>query len=254
MLAWWLAVAAGASLRTFAPTPATVVQASAPAWPVQVQSDGYPFSPPGTSRSPVGAPVASALALGFLLAPPLAFNAYGAKNGKRKSWERSRRQRQYAEVVHQEISEVIRHADHVGKQRIPDGVQEMIYVVECDVSPDLANARVQVSIAGERKDKISAMRWLRYNAAGLRYEFAKRNRHMKSIPNFSFEHVDVGAATDMMVRLEEIRSYDEAAALARGDSIDDDDDENAWLAGEDEDNWIEEDEDSLPPMMPPAYM
>ena len=36
-------------------------------------------------------------------------------------------------------------------------------MVDVDASPDLGNARVKVSILGDRKAKISAMRWLNSN-------------------------------------------------------------------------------------------
>jgi ribosome-binding factor A len=154
-------------------------------------------------------------------------------------------------LVQQEIADVIRTATSVGAKRIPAGVQQMISVVDVDMSPDLRNARVKVSIIGERKDKISAMRWLQGNVRGLRHELAKRNRGMKRIPMLSFMQVDVGAATDVMVKVEALRREDEAAARARGESIEDAAEEDAWLLDEDDlledgdeddedDDWLEE--------------
>ena len=148
-------------------------------------------------------------------------------------------------LIQSELAMVIRNVHNVGTQRIPSGLQQMISVVDVDMSPDLRNARVKVSIIGERKDKISAVRWLRSNVRGIRHELAKRNRGMKRIPMLSFSHVDVGAATDIMVQLEELRVQDEAAARSRGDGIDfEATDDEAWEdEDEDEDAWLEADED-----------
>ena len=68
-----------------------------------------------------------------------------------------------------------------GKQRCPPGLENMISIVDVDMSPDLRNARVKVSIIGDRKDKISAVRWLRGNVRGFRHELAQRNRGMKRL-------------------------------------------------------------------------
>jgi ribosome-binding factor A len=170
----------------------------------------------------------------------------GREKGASRGWrgdakfevERSRRQGRVGALVQQEIAGVIRSVNSVGSKRIPAGVQQLISVVDVDLSPDLRNAKVKVSVIGDKKDKISAMRWLQGNAKGLRYEFAKRNRAMKRIPMMSFYHVDVGAATDTMVALAELRREAEEAALRRGESIDDEDGDDAWLEGEDEVDWL----------------
>ena len=162
-----------------------------------------------------------------------------------------RRQGRIGQVVQAELATVIRTAHSLGNTRIPSGLQQMISVVDVDMSPDLRNARVKVSIIGDRKDKISAVRWLRGNVRGLRHELAQRNRHMKRIPILSFAHVDVGAATDIMVKLGELRREDEEAAISRGEASDEDDggidfdasDEDAWLEDDDDDDDLLFDDD-----------
>ena len=130
----------------------------------------------------------------------------------------------------------------------------MISIVDVDMSPDLRNARVKVSIIGDRKDKISAVRWLRGNVRGFRHELAQRNRQMKRVPMLTFDHVDVGAATDMMVRLDELRMEREAAEERRrneGERVPDEEggidfsvsDDEAFDDDDDDDLWIDEDED-----------
>lgn len=154
-----------------------------------------------------------------------------------------RRSDRVGQVVRSEVADVIRTAHSVGSTRIPSGLQQMISVVDVDLSPDLRNARVKVSIIGDRKDKISAMRWLQGNVRGLRHEVAKRNRGMKRIPVLSFAHVDVGAATDIMVQLEQLRREDEEAARRRGEVADVDEQSGLDLSASDEDAWLDDDDD-----------
>jgi len=181
-------------------------------------------------------------ALALLLAmvvTPAAGLAAGSRGG-------GRRTSRVGQVVRTELSDVIRAGVVIGKQRCPAGLEQMISIVDVDMSPDLRNARVKVSVIGDRRDKVSAVRWLRGNVRGLRHELAKRNRGMKRMPMLTFDHVDVGAATDMMVRLDELRHEREEAESRRreaGESVPDEEggidfaatDDEAWLDDDDED-------------------
>ena len=163
----------------------------------------------------------------------------------------TRRSNKVGQVIQSEIADVIRNAHSVGNTKIPSGLQQLISIVDVDMSPDLRNARIKVSVIGERKDKISAVRWLQGNVRGLRHQLAQRNRHMKRIPMLQFVHVDVGAATDIMVKLADLRREEDAAALARGESLDEDDsgidfdanDEDAWLDDDEEEFDFDDDDD-----------
>lgn len=164
----------------------------------------------------------------------------------------SRRTSRVGQMVQAELATVIRQGDVRGKQKIPDRLNEMISIVDVDMSPDLRNARVKISTIGDRKDKISAVRWLKSNARGLRHELAQRNRQMKRIPILTFDHVDVGAATDMMVKIERLRAEREVAEdrrRAEGESVPDEEggfdfaasDEGVW----DDDGEIDTDEEDV---------
>jgi ribosome-binding factor A len=142
-----------------------------------------------------------------------------------------------------ELSSVIRSGNVRGSKRIPGGLQQLISVVDVDMSPDLTNARVKVSIIGDRKDKISAVRWLQSSARAIRYELAQRLRHMKRVPQLSFTHVDIGAATELSVKLAELTDSPSSATVDAGgtramasSSFDD-----ALAAAAFEEGWIEED-------------
>ena len=165
-----------------------------------------------------------------LRAPPTAMRL-GERDGRRGS--------RVGQVIRSELATVIRNGNVHGKQGIPLGLNTLISIVDVDMSPDLRNARVKVSIIGERKEKISAIRWLQGNVRGLRHELAKSNRGMKRVPMLSFQHVDVGAATDMMVKLKVLREEREAAAAARGESVEDEEGGLDFGVGDD-DAWGEE--------------
>ena len=123
----------------------------------------------------------------------------------RKSFGKGRRTSRVGQVIRSELATLLRTGSVHGKQGIPAGLQQLISVVDVDMSPDLRNARVKISVIGDRKDKVSAVRWLRGNVRGIRHQLAKANRHMQKCPMLIFDHVDVGAATDMMVTLDQLR-------------------------------------------------
>ena len=114
-----------------------------------------------------------------------------------------RRQGRVAQVVRKELAEVLHTGDIRGK-RLATSIREMISIVDVDVSPDLRNARVKVSILGDRKDKISAVRWLQSSRGGIRYCMGKRMKEFKRLPEIKFEHVDVGQAVDVMVLIDKL--------------------------------------------------
>ena len=176
-----------------------------------------------------------------LLAPPIM--AAGRVRGD------NRRTSKVGHVVRSELSTVIREGRVRGKQKCPSGLELMVSVVDVDMSPDLRNARVKVSVIGDRKAKISAVRWLRSNVRGFRHVLAQRNRHMKRVPMLTFDHVDVGAATDMMVRLEEMRNeadVAEARRVANGEYAVADEEGGIDFAAKDEEAWDEEEEEVIP--------
>ena len=156
-----------------------------------------------------------------------------------------RRTKRVGQVIQSELATLIRSGDVRGEQRIPIGLQQLISVVDVDMSPDLRNARVKVSVIGDRKDKVSAVRWLRGNVRGLRHQLAQRNRQMRSIPMLTFDHVDVGAATDIMIKLEQLRRDSEEAEERRrreGEEAEVED-QDAWLDADDDDDFDWDDED-----------
>lgn len=131
-----------------------------------------------------------------------------------------RRPDRVGQVVRSELATVLHSGAVHGNKKISGRLLSMISIVDIDMSPDLRNARVKVSIIGDRKDKISAVRWLQGSAKPIRHVLAQRLKGMKRIPQLSFQHVDVGAAVDMMVKIQELSEERQRAEAARGEGGD----------------------------------
>jgi len=161
----------------------------------------------------------------------------------------SRRPDRVGQVVRSELATVLQTGAVHGNKKIRGELLQMISIIDIDMSPDLRNARVKVSIIGDRKDKITVVRWLQGSTKPIRHELAQRLKGMKRIPHLSFQHVDVGAAVDMMVKLETLSEERKQAEVRRGengeDSLDfDTDDDDAFDFDEDGDDDLNFDADA----------
>lgn len=151
----------------------------------------------------------------------------GDRRGGRGN-DRSKRQERVGQLVKTELSRIL----HTGIIRgnaeyLDDDLRQRISVVSADVSPDLKQARISVSIRGPNKprasnddpagfeedstynpdvDKRRAYAWLVRNTKPLRHSLAQKMSHMKSCPNLSFAQVDVAAATDVMYLIDKVAS------------------------------------------------
>ena len=147
-------------------------------------------------------------------------------------------------------------------------LRQRISVVSVDVSPDLKQARVSVSIRSglqKRKkeeedgqdetiyyeddpavEKRRAFSWLVDNTKPIRHTLAQKMSHMKTSPNLTFNQVDIEAATDVMYLIDQIskgyekESIDEYEFLGEFDDEDDNDDDDDV---DFDDDWDEMDED-----------
>jgi ribosome-binding factor A len=116
-----------------------------------------------------------------------------------KHHQKGRRTSRVAQVVQQELAGIIRSGTVHGPRAIQEHLRHMISIVDVDVSPDLGNAKVKVSIIGDQKDKISAIRWLQSSAGPIRHVMAQELKAMRKVPRLTFVHVDVGKAVEVMV-------------------------------------------------------
>lgn len=140
---------------------------------------------------------------------------------------------------------------------IEDDLRRCISVVNADVSPDLRQARITVSIMGRPKEtndatmeKRRAYSWLVRNTKMIRHALAQRLSHMKSVPNLSFVQADIGAAVDVMQLIEKVSqgykrddmdSFGRDSAMLSGMHMGMDFDEDY----DDDDGWVDEDGDGF---------
>ena len=201
------------------------------------------------------------------------------RSSPRYGKERSKRQERVGHLVRTELSRII----HTGLIKgdpdyLDDDLRKRISIVNADVSPDLRQARIAVSIrkgvANESSDQGSsavvdrrrAYSWLVQNTKALRHTLAQRMSHVKSTPDLTFVQVDVSAAVDVMYLIDKVSAGAKRTSIGafggdddslprgivEGMEFEDFDDDDGWIDGDDDDeedddnndniNWDEEDD------------
>eukprot|EP00978_Attheya_sp_CCMP212_P002292 scaffold4717_cov53-Attheya_sp.AAC.1 len=183
----------------------------------------------------------------------------GRSTSRYGSQDRSKRQERVGHLVRAEISSIltlsheIKHSDHLEGE-----LRKRISVVNVDVSPDLGQARITVSIVGGNHDtkedavvdQRRAYSWLVRSTKMIRHALAQRLAHMKGVPNLTFVLADVGAAVDVMQLIEKVakgykrENLDNPTGMVMGMDFDDDDDGD-WIDEDDDDDeedWLDEDD------------
>lgn len=172
----------------------------------------------------------------------------GRSSSRYATGDRTKRQERVGHVVRTELASIL----HKGFIRfdndpIEDELRRRINIVHCDVSPDLRQARVTVSVMSGKDRKMDAIAkrrayaWLVRSTKAIRHSLAQKMKHMKGSPDLTFVQVDVGAAVDVMQLIEKV-----STGYKRDDVLEmefEDDDEDGW---EDEEDWIDfDDEDGV---------
>ena len=176
-----------------------------------------------------------------------AYGKYG--NGRSSSRyasanDRSKRQERVGHVVRSELAGILHNGSSIKNDYDPieSELRRRINIVHCDVSPDLRQARVTVSImAGkDRKEDAVAKRrayaWLVRTKKEIRHALAQKMKHMKASPDLTFVQVDVGAAVDVMMLIEKLNE-----GYKRDDVLQVEFDEEE--GEEDDDDWFDFDEE-----------
>lgn len=171
----------------------------------------------------------------------------------------SKRQERVGKLVLTELSKILQNGKTGKTEPLDKTLRQRISIVSIDVSPDLKQARVSVSVRDEgitsrennhdipenndAMDKRQAISWLVRNSKSLRHLLAKRMSHIKfSAPTLQFVRVDVGAAVDVMYLIDKISSgkttreghLPDGRPKGISDGVNFDEDFN-------EDNWEDED-------------
>ncbi len=91
----------------------------------------------------------------------------------------SRRQRQVAELLHEEISQLI-------QRNTRDPRLGFVTVTGVDVSPDLRNAKVYVTVLGDKEDQKSTLEGLASATGFFRYQL-RQDLSLRYIPELKFQ-------------------------------------------------------------------
>lgn len=115
----------------------------------------------------------------------------------------SRRSQRVEDLIRLELSSLI-------LRKMGDPRVRLASVTGVDVSPDLTQARVTLSILGSEEDRESCLEALRNASGFLRNQLARSLRHMKRIPELRFE-MDHGAEYSQQISsiLEHLEIRDE---------------------------------------------
>jgi ribosome-binding factor A len=175
----------------------------------------------------------------------MAYGKYG--NGRSSSryatGDRTKRQERVGHVVRTEIASII-HKGFIKNDNDPieDELRRKINIVHCDVSPDLRQARVTVSVMSGKDRKLDAISkkrayaWLVRTTKAIRHSLSQKMKHMKASPDLTFVQVDVGAAVDVMQLIEKV-----STGYKREDVLNMEfEDEDGW---EDDEDWTDFDDD-----------
>jgi len=184
----------------------------------------------------------------------MAYGKYG--NGRSSSryasaQDRTKRQERVGHVVRTELATILHRGTSIKNddEPIEGELRRRINIVHADVSPDLRQARITVSIMaagskgkdeqGKMTDAVAKRRayaWLVRNTRAIRHSLAYKMKHMKGgSPDLTFVQVDVGGAVDVMKLIEKV-----SEGYKRDDVLDMEFEEE-W---EDEDGeWLDFDED-----------
>jgi len=190
--------------------------------------------------------------------------AYGYERTYRSDQERTKRQERVGQLVHFELSKIIHSGNVKGEYKpLDDELRKRISIINANVSPDLRQARITVSVrrspSGDIEiDRRRAFSWLVKHAKALRLTLSQRMSHMKSsAPMLTFAQADVAAAVDVMYLIDQIAAgndkrddinfneeYDDSLPRGMVGGMDFDDiDEDDWIDDEDDDTKADEDDD-----------
>jgi ribosome-binding factor A len=177
-------------------------------------------------------------------------SASGGRSSPNYGKDRSKRQERVGHLVRSELSGIIHGGIIKGDaEYLDDDLRKRISVVSTDISPDLRQARISVSVRAGKKgidsnpavDKRRAYAWLVRNTKPIRHTLAQRMSHMKSCPDLSFVQVDVAAAVDVMYLIDKVTSgYKRDNNDLFEDGVVNGIDFNAEF---DEDDWEDDDDD-----------
>jgi len=165
--------------------------------------------------------------------------------------DNSKRQNRVSQLVRSELASLIFGGSSIKSPKtsspIAGALRQSINIIAADVSPDLRNCRVTVSIMSTTgvtaASKREAFAWLTVNTSAIKHSLAQRLKYMKRVPNLLFVLTDVGKAVDLMHLIDSISRGDDKVDTIVTSPIGEDD-EGYYDGWEDGDELEDGDEDS----------
>lgn len=143
----------------------------------------------------------------------MAYRTQG-RSSPRGNKERSKRQERVGHLVRTELSTILHKGVIKGDaDYLEDELRQRISVINADVSPDLRQARITVSIRKALNSKVTtpaavdkrrAFSWLVQNSKAIRHTLAQNLKYMKTVPSLTFAQADVAAAVDVMYLIDKV--------------------------------------------------
>lgn len=148
--------------------------------------------------------------------------------------DKSKRQERFGHLVRSEVAQLLHHGTIKSDDYLEGDLRRRISVVNADLSPDLRQARISISVRGDAVvDQRRAYSWLVRNTKPIRHGLAQKLKHLKVCPNLTFVQVDVAAAVDVMYLIDKVSEGYKRENVDPLDGYELDDDDEDW---EDDDN------------------
>lgn len=135
----------------------------------------------------------------------------------------------FARNLRDELTDIIARCDIKTINYPDDDLLLGTSIVDVEVSGDMSNAKVIISVLGNSVEKRQVFLWLSDNVGQVRYSLAKRMKFIKKVPNIVFKLMDPQTAEIMAIMEEEAMKREISLQNLASSSIefdeDDDDDE-----------------------------
>lgn len=130
----------------------------------------------------------------------------------------------YARSLRDELSDIICNADIKATNYPEDSLLQGTSIVDVEVSTDLMNVKVILSVLGNSVQKRQVYVWLSENVGQVRFSLAKRLKHIRRVPIIVFKLMD-SQTSDMMdiFEQEEMRRANKKRVLDDTIEFDEDD-------------------------------
>lgn len=136
------------------------------------------------------------------------------------------RQARLSRSIRDELSEMICEGDIRATSYPDEDLLKSTCITEVEISSDLTYAKVFISVIGNSVERRQVFVWLCENVGQVRYELAKRLRHMKRIPEIFFKLSDNKESSDLINLIDQVSSTSSERSDNNGDQEDDDEEED----------------------------